>query len=71
MSKFEGLNKLGLRDKDTNRLIAVYPHKPQGTDEEIEKEVKDWYYKQSCAAEDELRNAYVDVVKSNELESNK
>ena len=29
---------------------------------EIIKIVRDWYYQQSCAAEDQLLSAYVDVI---------
>lgn len=71
MGKFESIEKIGLRDKDTKKLIAVYPQKAEGTDSEIEKKVKDWYYTTSCSAEDILLNAYVDAVTENELKSNK
>jgi len=71
MGKFEGIEKIGLRDKETKKLIAVYPDKAEGTDSEIEKSVKDWYYTTSCAAEDTLLNAYVDILTKDELKSNK
>jgi hypothetical protein len=69
MQKFEDAKKVGLRDRETKKIIAVYPHKPEGTDEEIEKAVKDWHYQKYCAAEEELRNAYVDVLTEDELKT--
>lgn len=71
MSKFENIEKVGLRDKSTKKLIAVYPHKPEGTDAEIERKVKDWYYQQSCSAEEQLRSAYVDTLTDIEIKSHK
>lgn len=71
MKNFGNAEKIGLRNKETKKLIVVYPYKPQGTDAEIDKTVKDWYYKQSCAAEDEILNAYVDFLSENEMKSHK
>lgn len=67
MGKFEGAKKIGLKNKETKELIAVYPKKAEGTDPEIEKNVRDWYYSTSCAAEDILLNAYVDVLTEDEI----
>lgn len=58
---------LGLRDKKTNEIIAVYPHELEGLSQETEKVVKDWYYKQECGSETTLRHCYVDVIRENEL----
>ncbi|MCX7745699.1 MAG: hypothetical protein N2645_02250 [Clostridia bacterium] len=62
MKHFEGTVRVGLREKETDKLVAVYPEDVQGNEKEIEEKVKFWYYQQSCSAEDELRNLYVDVV---------
>lgn len=70
MGKFSGAEKLGLRNKETGKLIVVYPFKAEGTDEEITKIVKDWYYTQNCAAEEAMRNSYVDLLTENEFKSN-
>ncbi|ABW18415.1 hypothetical protein [Alkaliphilus oremlandii] len=67
MSKLQG-EKLGLRENETNRLISIYPYEVKGTDAEIEKKVKDWFYKQGCANEDVLLNAYVDILKDQEID---
>ncbi len=69
MGRFEGAEKVGIRDKETRQLLAVYPYKIDGTDEEIEKTVKDWYYKQSCIAEEFLLKSYVDELTEHELKS--
>lgn len=69
MSRFSDAEKVGLRDKETNRLIAVYPYKIEGSDKEIEDKVKFWFYQSSCSAEDQLRNSFVDVVAPDETKS--
>lgn len=69
MGKFTGTGMIGLRDKQTKEIIAVYPGKAEGTDEEIIKIVRDWYYQQSCAAEDRLLTAYVDVLTDSEIKA--
>lgn len=68
MKKFEG-EKLGLRKKDTDELISIYPEIIKGTDAEIDKTVRDWFYKQACANEDILLTAYVDVLTEEEIRS--
>jgi len=69
MGKFETAEMIGLRDKATKKLMAVYPSKAMGSDEEIEKLVRDWYYKQSCKAEDQLLTAYVDALTPQEIKA--
>ena len=69
MKKFEGAKKVGLRSKETGKLIAVYPHNLKSTDQETDKAVRDWYYQTSCAAEDELLYSYVDVLTDEEIKS--
>lgn len=69
MGRFEKAKFIGIRAKETNKIIAIYPDKVQGTDEEIEKVVKDWYYQQSCSAEDDLLLSYVDVLTEDEIRS--
>ena len=71
MGKFESAEKLGLRYKDTNKILAIYPYQAEGTDAEINKIVRDWYYQQSCAAEDQLLTAYVDILTEHEIKSRK
>ena len=71
MGKFDNAEKIGLREKGTEKLFAVYPGKVEGTDEEIDKKVRDWYYMQGCANEDNLRNAYVDVLTEQEIKQHK
>jgi len=71
MSKFESAKKIGLRDKTSKKLIAVYPYEVEGCDAKIEQVVRDWYYEQSCQAEDQLLTAYVDVLTENEIKSRK
>ncbi|MDF2520797.1 MAG: hypothetical protein K0R84_1425 [Clostridia bacterium] len=67
MKETVGKAVVGLRNKKTHELIAIYPHSVDGLNQETEKMVKDWYYKQDCAAETELRHCFVDIVRENEL----
>ncbi len=69
MGKFERFEKVGLRDKETKELIAVYPEKPEGTDAEIEEKVKYWFYQKSCGAEEMLKSLFVDSLTEHELKS--
>ncbi|MBP2650566.1 MAG: hypothetical protein H6Q74_1391 [Firmicutes bacterium] len=71
MGKLEHAEKIGLRDKVTKKLICVYPYKVEGSDAEIDKLVRDWYYKQSCQAEDQLLTAFIDVLTEQEIKSRK
>ncbi len=68
MRHFKGTASVGLRDRETNRLIAVYPEKVDFSDN-VEKKVFDWYYTQSCSAENEMENYFVDVLNENEIKS--
>ena len=61
MGEFQG-KKVGLKEEGTHKLIAAYPETMNGTDHEIAKTVRDWFYKQACANEEILRTAYVDVI---------
>jgi hypothetical protein len=58
---------VGLRDKMTHEIIAVYPKKVENLDSDTKKMVKDWYYEQGCANEETLLHCYVDVLKENEI----
>ena len=69
MGKLEKFEKIGLRDKTTKELVAVYPFKAEGTDEEIVKTVRDWYYQSGCYAEDQLLTLYVDALTEFEIKN--
>lgn len=60
---------VGLKDKITNELIAVFPHTIEGTHEEIAKKVFDWYYAQGCSNEDDLPKLFVSVLTEEELKN--
>jgi hypothetical protein len=66
MKTFENA-RVGLRNKETGRLIAAFPDKVTGNMEEVKKKVFDWYYKTSCSAEEALRDCTVDGLSENEL----
>lgn len=69
MRRLEDAKVIGIRLKETNKIIAIYPEKVKGSDEEIERTVKDWYYQQHCGAEDELLLSFVDVLTEEEIKS--
>ncbi len=60
---------VGLKDKLTNKLIAVYPNPVEGTQQEIEKKVFDWYYAQGCSNENDLPRLFVSVLSEEELKN--
>lgn len=67
MDNLKNAKKIGLRNKKSNKLVAVYPHEVTGTDDEIIKTVKDWYYQTSCGAEDQLLDLIVDELDDTEI----
>ena len=69
MKKYIGEIHLGIRNRDTRELIAVYPHKVDGNEKDVDQKVFDWYYKQNCGAEEILRNSYVDALTEQESKS--
>lgn len=69
MGRFDVTGRIGLRDKETDQLIAVYSGSLEGTDEEIEKRVKFWYYQQSCSAGERLQSYYVDNLSEKEIKA--
>ena len=66
MRTFEN-SRVGLRNKETRELIAVFPQNVSGTMQEVQKQVFDWYYRTSCSAEEIMRNCIVDDLSENEL----
>lgn len=67
MNRFENAKKVGLRDRATEKVVAVYPYSVEGTEEEIIKKVRGWFYSTSCSAEDMLSTLDVDVLTDNEI----
>ncbi|AEV70429.1 hypothetical protein [Acetivibrio clariflavus] len=54
--------KAVLKDIVTEETVAVYPYNVEGSQEEIEKKVFDWYYAQGCSNEEQLPKLFVDIV---------
>jgi len=69
MDQLKDVEKVGIRNIETEELIAVYPHKPEGTDAEIEKAVRDWFYEQDCGSEEKMRDKVVEPLTEAELKS--
>ncbi len=69
MKNLHGAVTIGLREKETNKVIAIYPYTPDenDSDKDIEDKVKFWFYQQSCSAEEKLKECYVDVIEQSEL----
>ena len=66
MRAFEN-SRVGLRNKETREMIAVFPENVSGTMRDVQKEVFDWYYKTSCSAEEIMLECIVDKLSENEL----
>ncbi|NLK72652.1 MAG: hypothetical protein GX285_06520 [Clostridiales bacterium] len=69
--KFEAAGRAGVRDKENDKLVAVYPYKVWGTDQEIKKKVKDWFYERNSDKCIDVENYYVDVLNPVELKNAK
>ena len=54
--------KAVLKDIVTDKTVAVYPYNIEGSQEEIEKKVFDWYYAQGCSNEEQLPKLFVDIL---------
>lgn len=67
MENKNNLNRYGLIDKESNKILAVYPEQLTGNYEQITKTVMDWYYMQNCSAEEQFRTAYVDAVSDEDI----
>jgi hypothetical protein len=66
MRTFEN-SRVGLRNKETGDMIAVFPDRVTGTMHDVQKTVFDWYYRTSCSAEEIMRDCIVDDLSENEL----
>lgn len=69
MKSFSSQTTVGLREKETHKLVAVYPEPVTGNFNEIEDKVKFWYYQQGCEAGEKVRNYFVDILSENELKN--
>jgi len=69
LKRFHGTVQVGIREKETNKLIAAYPDAIEGEDNDIEDKVMFWYYQQSCSAEERMKNYFVDVLTEKELKA--
>ncbi len=67
--KFEAAGRAGIRDKETEELVAVYPYKVNGTDQEIERKVHNWFYERNNDKCIEVANYYVDTLNPIELKN--
>lgn len=71
MGRFNTFTNVGLRDRVTRNLIAVYPEEVCGSDEEVYDKVISWYKDQDYARNDEIRSYYVDTITDDEFKSMK
>ena len=69
MDTLKDAKRVGIRNIETEELIATYPHKPVGTDAEIEKAVRDWFYEQDCGSEEKMKDKVVEPLTEAELKS--
>jgi hypothetical protein len=65
--KLESVGRVGIRNKETNEIIGIYPYKVEGSDEEIENKVKSWFYPNTGEAEKHFGNCFVDTLSYKEL----
>ncbi len=65
----EAAGRAGVRNKDTNELVAVYPYKVWGEDGEIKSKVKDWFYDRNQDKCIDVADYYVDTLSPSELQN--
>lgn len=62
IKKYNANQHVGIKDKETGKIMAVYPHEVQENTKEFQNKVLDWYYKQGCSTSEYIENYYVDTV---------
>lgn len=67
LGKLESHGRVGIRNKKTNKIIAVYPYRVTGTDHEVEEKVKSWFFPNADETEKNFANSYVDLLSYKEL----
>lgn len=65
--KLENMGRVGIRNKETNEIVGIYPYKVEGIDQEIEDKVKSWFYPNASEAEKHFANCFVDILSYKEL----
>lgn len=65
--KLESTGRVGIRNKETNEIMGVYPYKIDNSDKEMENKVKTWFYQQATEAEKHFGNCFVDTLSYKEL----
>lgn len=58
---------VGIRDKETDELVAVYPEAVQKVNSDVKKKVLDWYYMQDCSTSENIEKYYVDALTEKEI----
>lgn len=69
MDKNNDMISVGIRDKVTDKLIAVYPEVVQDLSRDVKKKVLDWYYKQNCDTSESIDRYYVGTLTETEFKS--
>ena len=69
MGKFDGVQQLGIRDKETGKLVAVYAGELEGDDKAKARKALDWYYMKDCTTSEHIEEFYVDNLTDKELKS--
>ncbi len=65
--KLESVGRVGIRNKETNEIVSVYPYKVEGSDQEIEDKVKSWFYPNASENEKHFTDCFVDSLSYKEL----
>lgn len=67
--ELEAAGRAGVRNKETKELVAVYPYKVWGTDDEIKDKVHHWFYERNRDKCIEVANYFVDTLTPTELQN--
>lgn len=67
MGKFDGAQQIGIREKETGKLVSVYTGNLEGDDKAKTIKVLDWYYMKDCSTSEHIKDYYVDNLTDKEL----
>lgn len=71
MNRFNNPVHVGLRDRMSRDLVAVYPHTVRGSNEEVYQEVESWFNQRGYSLHDEPRQYFVDTITEDEFKAMK
>ena len=60
---------MGIKDKETGKLVAAYPHTVEVNNKEIKDKILDWYYMQNCSTSENIEFYFADTISEEEFKA--